>query len=496
MSDVESRHVQDFFVVNVALPSMQSDLHAGTASVEWVVAGYGLAFAVLLLAAGRYGDLWGRRRLFFAGIGVFTVASAGCGLAPNATVLVVARFVQGGASALISASVLAIIGVTYAGPDRARAISLYATTMGLAAVGGQLIGGALLAADIAGSGWRSVFLVNVPVGIAAFALTPVLVPESRADGGGRVDAAGLLLATGGLTALVLPLLEARQQGWPPWTWACFAVAPVLIATFARRQVRVVRRGGEPLLDPRLFRARSFSAGLVAQFALWCGQASYFLVLALYLQQGRGLSPMAAGLVFTFVAASYLVASAAAPRLAAEHGRRVVTGGALLLAAGHLALLASTEDIGVGGSVLALAPGLLLAGAGMGLCIPALTTTVLSGTETGKAGAVSGALSTVQQVGNAVGVAVIGLVFFGSLRSGYAHAFTLSLITLAAMLVGLAVLSGLLPRPRRRPLDVEPRLARLMRNSFRSPRLVAVRASGGLFGVRWPGGNAAGDAADS
>ncbi len=437
--------VLDFFIVNVALPAMQSELHATSTAIEWVVAGYGLTFAVLLTAAGRFGDRWGRRRLFAIGVGTFTLASAVCGAAPTATTLVIARLAQGAAAALISPTVLAIIGVVYTGKDRARAIGLYATVMGLAAVGGQLIGGLLLSADVAGLGWRTVFLINVPVGIAALVATPTFVPESREARPARTDIVGLVLATAGITALVLPLLEGRQEGWPVWTWVTLAAAPLLLVEFALRQRALVRRSEAPLLDPRLFRSRSFTAGLVAQFALWIGQASYFLILALFLQQGRGLSALQAGLVFTIVAAAYLVASAKAPGLVERHGRRVVTAGALVFALGHVALIVATESVGVGGSVFTLAPGLLLAGTGMGLCITALTTTVLSGADPQQAGAISGALSSVQQVGNAVGVAVIGLLFFGGLTHGYAHAFEVSLAALAGLLCVLAVLTVFLPR---------------------------------------------------
>ena len=437
--------VLDFFVVNVALPPMQADLQASTTALEWVVAGYGLTFAVLLLAAGRLGDRFGRRRVFALGIGLFTLSSVVCGFAPDVTTLVAARLVQGAAAALISPTVLAIIGVVYAGVERARAISLYATVMGVAAAGAQLVGGALVTADVAGLGWRSVFLINLPIGLAALLATPRLVPESRAERPGRMDPAGLALVTLGLTALVLPLLEGRQQGWPLWTWATLAAAPLLLGAFALRQLSLARRGQQPLLDPRLFRSRGFSAGLTAQLALWCGQASYFVVLALFLQQGRGLSPLRAGLVFTIMAATYLVASTWSARLTARFGRLVVTGGAVLLAAGHLGLLAATVADGVGGSVFALAPGLALTGAGMGLCIPALTAIILGSADPDQAGAVSGTLSTVQQVGNAVGVAVIGLVFFPALSNGYANAFELSVAALAGLLTALALLTALLPR---------------------------------------------------
>jgi MFS family permease len=231
-------------------------------------------------------------------------------------------------------NVLSIIGVTYTGPDRGRALTAYGLVMGLAALGGQLVGGVLVQADLAGLGWRSCFLINVPVGAMALALAPRVVAESRGEQRGRLDLLGTALVTAAVTAVVLPLVDGRQQGWPAWTWVSLAAAPAITLFFFSHQRRLVRRGKEPLLDPRLFRERSFVAGLVAQLAFWCGQASFFLVLALYLQQGRGLSALEAGLVFTILAVAYVATSAWAPALAERHGRGLLGAGSLTLAAGH------------------------------------------------------------------------------------------------------------------------------------------------------------------
>jgi EmrB/QacA subfamily drug resistance transporter len=435
--------VLDFFIVNVAMASLQSDLHAGTTAIEWVVAGYGLTFAVFLLAAGRLGDRVGRRRMFASGVAVFTVASLACGVAPSAEALVLARLVQGVGGAMISPSVLALIGTLYAGADRTRAIGIYATVMGLAAAGGQLVGGVLLQLDVLGLGWRMVFLINVPVGVATLAVVRRWVPEPPvASAAARVDVVGLVLATLSLTALVLPLVDGRAHGWPAWSLVSLALAPVLFVDFVLWQRRLVRRGVAPLIDPAWFRDRTFAVGMVTQLAFWCGQASYFLVLALYLQLGRGLSAMDAGLVFSILAAAYLVASMRAPSLVARYGRGVVIEGASALAAGHVATVVAVSSYD--GSVAALVPGLLLVGAGMGLCLAPITSIVLAGVDPQRAGAVSGLLSTMQQVGNAIGVAVIGVLFFGAAGGGYAHAFTESAAALAVLLVGVAGCARCLP----------------------------------------------------
>ena len=436
--------VLDFFIVNVALPSMQSDLRASNGAIEWVIAGYALTSAIFLITAGRLGDRFGRRRLFSIGLGLFTLASAACGAAATPSELVIARLFQGVAAALLMPNVLSIIAVLYGGQDRVRALSVYGTIMGLAAVGGQLIGGALIAVDVAGLGWRSCFLINLPIGVVALLLAPRLVPESRAQDAPRLDIRGTLLATASLTALVLPLVEGRQHGWPLWTWISLALAPVLLGAFIADQRRLARRGRSPLVDLAMFRERTFSAGLLTQVCFWGGQASFFVVLALYLQAGRGLRPLAAGLVFTILAAAYLGASIAAPALAARYGRGVIAGGALVLAAGHGLLLAAVADVGVGGSVAVLAPGLLLVGAGMGLVLAPLAGTILQTLKPEQAGTASGMLSTMQNVGNALGVAITGVIFFGALHAGYGHAFELAVAELAGLLVFVAAVARLLP----------------------------------------------------
>lgn len=433
--------VLDFFVVNVALPSIQAGLSASPTVLEWVVAGYGLTFATLLVTAGRLADRFGRRRMFSAGMALFAAASALCALAPNASVLVVARLVQGAAAAFISPAVLSLLGVIYAGRARVRALSVYGMVMGVAAAGGQLLGGGLLQADVAGLGWRSIFLLNLPVAVVALLAAPFLVPESKALKAPAMDLAGVALVTAGLVALVLPLVEGRQLGWPAWCWGSLGAAPLLLACFAGHQHRLERAGGAPLMPPALFRRASLRAGLITQFGFWCGQAALFLVLALYLQEGRHLSPWRAGLVFSILAVTYLVTSLRAPTLTLRYGRDLVGLGALVLALGEGLLAAA---VATGGSFALLTLGLLAAGAGMGLCVTPLTTIVLAHADAERAGALTGAMSTVQQVGNALGVAVTGVIFFRAASGDVPHAFELSAIELGCLLSAVAGLTRLLP----------------------------------------------------
>ena len=444
--------VLDFFIVNVALPSIATDLGAGESSLEWVVAGYGLTFAAFLITAGRVGDEFGRRRVYALGLGLFTAASAACGLAPSPGTLVLARIAQGVAGAVVMPQVLSIIGVTYKDADYVRALSYYGVALGLAAVGGQVIGGALVQTDVAGLGWRGCFLINVPIGLAALAATPRLVPESRAPARARIDLPGAVVLALGLTAVLLPLTEGRQHGWPAWTWITLGVAPLILGEFVVHQARLARRGGGALLDLGLFRERTFAAGVLTQLFLACAQASFFVYLALYLQDGRGLNPLEAGLVFTILALAYVAVSGPAPDLTKRFGRSVVAAGGASLAAGLLALALATAEVGVGGSILVLVPGLVLVGAGIGLCFTPLTSTVLSGVDPARAGAASGAMGTITQVGYALGVAVTGVIFFGA-GHDLGHAFKLSLLQLSALALGIVVMSRLLPRPV--PAEPEP-----------------------------------------
>jgi EmrB/QacA subfamily drug resistance transporter len=440
-------YVLDFFVVNVALPSIQRGLAASPAAIEWIVAGYGLSSAAFLITGGRLGDHYGRRKMFCVGIAVFTVASALCGAAPDAGFLIAARLAQGIGGAVMAPNVLSILGTTYSGPARVKAISVYGMVMGLAAVGGQLIGGLLISANVAGLGWRLIFWVNVPVGIAALALARRLVPESRATSPGRLDLRGAVMLTAALVAILLPLLDGRQQGWPAWSWACLAAGPVILGMFAVHLRQAARHAGHPLLDPAIFAVRAFRAGVACQLLFYCQTAAGYLLLALYLQEGRGLSPMKAGGVFAVLAAGFIATSFRAPALTMRFGRRVVATGALLAALGNVLLILAVLPGGPGAPLVALFPGLFLLGAGQGLCLTPLTTTVLSHADATRAGSVSGALATAQQVGNAVGVAISGVIFYGLLADGhgYATAYRWSMAEMGVLLVGVAALTFTIPR---------------------------------------------------
>jgi len=441
----------DFFIVNVAIPSLQRELHAGAAAIQWVVAGFGLAVAAVLITASRLGDAFGRRRVFTVGLVLFTITSAACGLAPTAGLLIAGRVLQGVSAGLMTPQVLAILRTSYSGQAQARAFSMFGLSLGIGAVSGQLIGGLLIRADVLGLDWRTCFLINVPVGAVAVALTPRVVPESRGPARAALGIPGMVIASVALVAIVLPLIQGRQAGWPAWTWPSLAGGCLLLAAFAWYQHRVAARGGTPLIDPALFRERAFTAGLLAQLVFWTGQASFFLVLALYLQEGRGLTALASGVVFTAIGAGYLVTSSTAHHLARLLGRQVIAVGAVIMMAG-LALLWAAAAAGAGGAgseggagVGWLVPGLLVDGLGMGMVLAPLAVTVLARVSPQHAGPAAGVLSTVQQVGNALGVALLGIVFYGALGGGVPHAFRGCLIFLIAVELVLAGLVQLLPK---------------------------------------------------
>ncbi|MEU3687650.1 MFS transporter [Streptomyces narbonensis] len=437
----------DFFIVNVALPSIGRDLAAGPSLLELIVAGYGLSYAVLLVLGGRLGDLFGRRRLFLAGMTAFGLTSLACGLAPEAWTLVAARVAQGAAAALMLPQVLATIHASTTGPRRAKALSLYGATAGLSMVAGQILGGVLVAADLAGSGWRSVFLVNVPVAVAGLLLALRTVPETRSDRPAPVDVRGTLLLAVALLTLLAPLTEGRTAGWPLWTWVSLAVFPFAAAAFWRVERRAEARGDTPLVPPSLLGLVPLRRGLLLVLPLSGGFGGFMFVIAVALQQGLGLGAVASGLALVPMAVAFFGASLAGPRLVRRWGTRVVPAGALLQALG-LGLLALTAwrswpDLSVG----SLLPGMALAGLGQGLQLPVLFRVVLSEVPAERAGVGSGVLVTAQQTALTLGVATLGTLFLSLSAAGpdSGTALTVTLLLQLAMALVTAVLALRLPK---------------------------------------------------
>jgi EmrB/QacA subfamily drug resistance transporter len=404
----------DISIVNVAIPSIQRDLDATYADIQWVLAGYQLAFAVMLITGGRLGDIFGRKRLFMAGMAGFTLASALCGLAQTPDMLIGSRVLQGLMGAVMFPQILSVIQVTFAPRERAAAFGMFGATIGLATITGPLVGGLLIDGDLFGLGWRPIFLVNVPIGVAALAAAARYLVESRAPRALRLDPVGVALVTAGLLLLVYPLVQGRDLDWPLWTFLSMAAALPVLAGFALYERRKKALDGSPLVDLDLFRLRAFVAGLLVAGIFFMGIPAFFLTLSLWLQIGLGFTALHAGLTGAPFAVGSALASAASVRLAPSLGRRILSAGSLLLVAGMAALIWTVDRYGGAVHSWQLLPALLVCGVGLGSVVAPLVNVVLAGIRGQDAGAASGVLSTVQQVGGAVGVAVIGVVFFGLL----------------------------------------------------------------------------------
>ncbi|MFE2941209.1 MFS transporter [Streptomyces sp. NPDC059255] len=436
----------DFFIVNVALPTIDRDLAAGPALLELVVAGYGLSYAVLLVLGGRLGDMFGRRRLFLAGMAAFGLTSLACGLAPTAWTLVGARVAQGAAAALMLPQVLATIHASTTGPRRAKALSLYGATAGLAMVVGQILGGVLVAADLAGTGWRAIFLVNVPVALAGLVLAFRSVPETRSQRPAPVDVPGTLLLALSLVTLLAPLTEGRAAGWPAWTWVSLAAFPVVAYVFLRVERRADREGRTPLVPPSLFRLVPLRRGLALILPFSIGFGGFMFVIAVALQQGLGMGAVAAGVALVPMAVAFFGASLAGPRLIRRYGSLVVTAGSLLQGIGVALLVLTVWHDWPALGTLDLLPGIALAGLGQGLQLPVIIRIVLSDVPAERAGVGSGVLVTTQQSALALGVATLGSLFLTLVPSvGMRDALAVTLLAQLAAVVLTALLSLRLPR---------------------------------------------------
>lgn len=439
----------DLFVVNVAIPSMQADLGASFAQIGFIVAGYELAFGVLLITGGRLGDVFGRRRLFVVGMAGFTFASALCGLAPSAGFLIGARILQGLAAALLFPQVYASIRVNFDGDDSRRAFGLLGMTLGLAAIAGQVLGGWLVHANLFGLSWRSIFLINVPVGLLAIA-SARFIPESSTPQRPSLDWAGVALVSVGLTLLLVPLIEGPGQGWPAWSLWMLGIATLLLMGFHRQQERRQLAGHLPLVDMRLLAQRRFLLGVLLVLLVYSTSSSFFLCFALLVQTGLGLDPFLAGSIFAPCSVGFVLASLAAPRLVARWGTSAIVAGALVYAV-SIGLLIMQVQI-AGGDLVAvrLIPVLVVVGAGQGFIMRPLLNLVLGFVDEVQAGMASGVISTVQQVGAALGVAVVGVLFGTALATGdgavaqasqYVAAFVAGMLynLIAALLVCILLL---------------------------------------------------------
>jgi MFS family permease len=409
--------MMDFFIVNVALPTIDQDLHASTSMLELVVSAYASAYALLLVLGGRLGDSFGRKRLFLAGMAAFTLTSLACGLAPTALDLVIARAAQGASAALMVPQVLATIQASMTGERRARALSRFGATGGIAAVVGQLLGGLLVSANIGGTGWRPIFLVNVPIGIAGLVLARRFVPDTKSASPARVDIPGTVLLGVAVLALLIPLTEGQALRWPAWVIGLLAASPLAFAAFAAIELRTERVGRSPLVPPSLLRHASMRRGLFLALPFFGGFGAFMFCYALLVQQGLHDSALIAGAGLAPMAAVFLLASLSTPRLLAAFGARVLVAGALIQGIGLIVLGATVLAAWPHVPILALAPGMAIAGLGQGLVMSPLFGVVLSEVPPAVAGAGGGVMTTTQQTALALGVATLGSLFIALSRDG-------------------------------------------------------------------------------
>jgi MFS family permease len=434
----------DLFIVNIAAPSMQRQLHTTFAAIQLVIGGYIVAFAMGLVTSGRLGDMLGRRRVFTTGVVCFALTSAACSAAPTTGVLIGMRVLQGFSASLMLPQVLALIQISFPRDQHRRLLGYYGATMTCGGVTGQLVGGLLVHVDVGGLGWRTIFLVNIP--LCAVALVCSLRALPRRDGSGRVrfDPLGVLLLSAAVACLVGPLVLGAQDGWPAWAWAMIGGSALLFAVFTWWEIRMPDAGNAALLPMRLFRLRGFAVGLPTAVTYYCNNSGVYFVLVFFLQDGLHLLPYQASLVFLAMALPAGVASLAAQPLAARFGVGVVRVGAIVVVIGLLLMPLAATGGSASSAVLRLLPGLILAGTGQGLVLPCLLGLVLERVSPPDAGAAAGGIMTAGQVAVALGVAAVGAFFASELGgrhsdAAYGSAFSAS----AYLLAGLGTVSVIL-----------------------------------------------------
>ncbi|BCH26038.1 MFS transporter [Mesorhizobium sp. L-8-3] len=409
----------DLSIVNVALPSMQRNMDATSAQIEWVAAAYVMAFALGLLPFGRLGDRIGRKRMFLLGVGGFTLFSMLCGMAPTMTTLIAARALQGLAGAMMIPQVLALAQIMFPPEERALAFSLFGLSAGLASVTGPLAGGLLIDANLFGLDWRPIFLVNLPIGLLAILAAAMVVPATGANRDLRNDWGGMLIAGLSVFLLIFPLIEGHSYGWPSWAFVMIAAAIAGFALFFLYERWRARQNASELLPVALLGNTNFLLGSMMTIVFFSGVSGFFLVLAIFLQSGFGFTPLQSGLTTTPFPVGVLIASVVSGRLGLRWSRQRIALGALCLAAGMLILRVIVGGTGDAVDHWDLLVPLILCGFGMGVGISPMFQTVLSGVPPRDAGSGSGALQSFQQIGSAVGIAITGQIFFSTLTARFA-----------------------------------------------------------------------------
>jgi MFS family permease len=431
----------DFYIVNLALPAIREGLRATGGQLQLIVSCYSSAYAVFLITGGRLGDLYGRKRMFIAGLASFIVASAICGLAPNGSILIIGRILQGASAAVLAPQVLATIRTIFSVQEQPRVIGLYGSVFGLASIVGQLLGGALITLHPFSLTWQSIFLINVPIGIAALIGAMKFLPEIKPAKGIQIDWVGVLLLSLLLGSIIYPLTRGREAGWPAWTFISFAASVPLLALFIWFERWLGRVGSSPLVDLNLFKNRTFVTGLAMAFLFYCISV-FFLTFGIYLQNGLGWTSLASGIGILPFAFGFFGGTLRSAKLYARVGNHILSIGFGLLAGGFvITAAASYANLGPG---IIFYVGLICAGVGQGLLQPSTVRIVLAEVEPEQAGLAAGVVTSTLQIGAAVGVAAVGSVFFAVLGQqagaiAYGNAFASAL----AVAAGLQILGMLL-----------------------------------------------------
>jgi MFS family permease len=400
----------DFFVMNVALPTVRSDLGASLAQVQLIAIAYGGGFAVTVVTAGRLGDLFGRRRLFIVGLTVFGLASLACGVAWSGWALVAARAVQGVGAATLAPQAVGSLHAMFPGRGRVRAFSIFGAAMGLAWVSGILLGGLIVGADIAGLGWRAIFLINAPLAAIALIGAVTVVTESRRPGAPTLDLGGMLSVAAISGVLVVALTEGRGEGWPLWAYACLALAVAGLPLLLWIERRVAARGQTPIMSPQLIGDRNFRLGLLVIVVFFLGPPGFFLLSTLYLQSVRGFSPLAASLVLLPFGVVFVLTSYAVKWIKIRLGDWVIAAGVPVMFAGLAVLVAVVAAQGNRLTLWDTAPGMALIGLGQALVTTPLYEMLLRNVNRDQASTASAVFTTVQLITQAVSVALLVIIF--------------------------------------------------------------------------------------
>lgn len=452
----EAMATMDNSIVAVAVPTIRRTLGAGDAAIQMIVAGYTLAFGVMVITGARLGDRFGHRRIFRLGLAGFTVVSAACGLAPDPESLVVARIVQGATGALMVPQVLSLIQLSFTGARRSRAIAIYSMVLALGVAAGQIIGGLVVAIDLAGSAWRPAFLLNVPVGAVLLLASGRHLPARTEGGAARLDLIGVIALSLAMVAVIGPIVVGRDQGWPPWLATGVLVAGFAgLAAFRGYEKRLTRRGAAPLVDFEVLRPPGIRSGLAACFMLMGCYTAFLFTLTLHLQTGLGFGPLRAGLAFVPYPAGFALLSLGAARLGERIQRRLPVAGPQVFALAVVLL---------GGLVVwrewswVTVPLLFAAGAGHAAGFSTLFTRILARVEPVHAATLSGMGSTGTLLASVVGVAVVGSLYLavaGDDPARSATGFAISATVLAAALLVGATGARRAMRGRRPALELRP-----------------------------------------